>query len=106
MNEATRLSNYRIAFDGPQTKQLHDAMFHEPEGWDHVVVGEANTHSASAINALAKLHDLNLSRNVRAQIQEYMKTMMAPYGEFVNNALQPSTLLIFTVIAINVTRKA
>jgi hypothetical protein len=106
MNEATQLTNHWIAFDGPQTKELHDAMFHPPEDWDHVVVGEGNTHSASAINALAKLPALNLSRNVKAQIQRSLKTMMAPYGETVNIPLEPASLLVFTIIAINVTRKA
>lgn len=105
MNEATRLNNYQITFDGPQTDALHKALFRPPEAFDHFVVASATTLAASAQQALSKLRHLNLSLGVQAQLERHMGTLLAPYGPSTNDTTPPTTF-IYTTIAIDVTRKA
>lgn len=105
MKEATRLDDCGVWFNGPQTKELHDAMVKELEDWDHTVIGEgASTMALSAARALSELRHLNLSRAVREQIVQRVQDAVAGDGVYATKITQ-SPLLIFTIITLKVTRE-
>jgi hypothetical protein len=104
MNEATRLDDCAVWFDGPQTKELHDATMKELEGWDHTIISEgANTLALSAAQAISELRELNLSREMTEQIMQSVQGAVATYGDHATEITQ-SPLLIFTIITLKVTR--
>lgn len=101
MKPATRLLKFGIWFKGPQTAELFKYTYHEPQGFDHVLIGSGESRAVAAARALSRLRDLEV-RAIREDIEVQTQLVLRPeYSEV--EITEPETSM-YCIIGLNVER--